>query len=97
MKRRIKVTKDHIKLGHRGRFCFCPVAIALLDAGFERVYVTGDQIRFELYHGNQRVNVEVDAPKSVAKFVDIFDEKGKVEPFGFTLEYDPETQGTVVR
>lgn len=91
MRKRIKVTKDHIKLGHRNRFCFCPVSIALLDAGFEKVFVSGDQIGFEVQYENKSVNVQVDAPKNVAKFVETFDEGGKVKPFVFTLEYYPET------
>lgn len=42
MKQTIKVTNAHIKLGQRGRHNFCPVSIALLEAGFERTYVATD-------------------------------------------------------
>lgn len=87
MKQTIKVTNAHIKLGQRGRHNFCPVSIALLEAGFDRVSVGDISIMFE----SDGYPVNLKTPNKVSNFINKFDnkaEKGGKKPFSFTLDFD---------
>lgn len=85
MQKIISVKKKHIKNGIRDEVDSCPVALALKDAGYTEANVLGDAgwVR-ETYDSNR---VDVAFPRSVQRFVNKFDLKGKnkVRPFNFKL------------
>lgn len=84
----VRVTAKHVKNGTRCNSGKCPVALALLDAGFQRVYVgSGNSISgYQEKLLSTGVNLSVTTLKSVSKvteFIDKFD--GKEQPKGFTF------------
>lgn len=84
MKKLIQVTQKHINKGKRKAFNSCPVALAIKDTGYS--YVDVDQIAIEF--GESLLNCSgMIPPRSVKRFVNKFDEKGRkhVKPFNFFL------------
>lgn len=81
---KVKVLKKHIKAGKR--FCSgkCPVALALLDAGFQRVSVESYTIAATTRRGKQ-TTVVAKTPPSASSFIHSFYTKRAVEPFTFEL------------
>jgi hypothetical protein len=86
MQKVISVTQKHINKGIREERDSCPVALALLDNGFD--FVSVDQISIDWRINNNAVNVA--SPRSVARFVTKFDKLGKkaVKPFNFKLNVE---------
>lgn len=88
MKILVSVTSKHIKLGRKlgkqimngqipGFYSqYCPVALALTDAGLGRFSVFG--VRCSNSEGNTFI-----LPRSVSRFVSRFDDKKVVKPFRF--------------
>lgn len=92
----IRVKKNHIARGIPNTGNFCPVALALKDAGykFPNVHVGGKVAEYsDLYRrdawykeirGDPRTLFAV-LPNNVREFVEKFDETGEGEPFKFYL------------
>lgn len=78
----IKVQKKHILRGIQEESNACPVALALIDAGFKCPDVGYNDMRDDI------INVSFHYPRSVKRFVKTFDKKGKkaVKPFSFILK-----------
>jgi hypothetical protein len=79
----ITVTAGHIAKGEAGECERCPVALAILDAFPDPVYVSV---------GLDNIIVGppgtvIDAPLEVRAFIEVFDSTGDGEPFTFTLDY----------
>lgn len=76
----VKVTKKHIRLGKRSCVSECPIALAMKDAGFERVGVSSD-------HAEYGDNFEklVYLPGKVSEFIDAFDHQREVHPISFRV------------
>jgi hypothetical protein len=79
----VNVTASHIKRGVSGDSSSCPVALALRGKKYTFISVN-DEIEFVNRSGSI---VTVPSPKSVAKFIDRFDDGKKVKPFSFKLSY----------
>lgn len=78
---RVKVTEDHIRLGRPGLPCYCPVALAIIEAvGFE-ARVHGDYVHFPDID-----DLCVDLPRRARKFISDFDDRAQVRPFSFQIE-----------
>lgn len=76
----VKVTQEHIDNGGLRNCRACPVALALIDAGYSEVAVSADG----LYISDSFGRLEV--PPAVAKFIKAFDSGYQVWPFEFALE-----------
>jgi hypothetical protein len=74
----VRVMRKHIKAGKRRSPSFCPVALALRDAGFTKVSV---DCTIEV---KQLQYVQV-TPKTVLAFIRNFDTGRLVKPFSFRL------------
>lgn len=79
----VKVTDPNIKQGHKKSFCFCPIAIAMMEAGFEAVRVEPDIISFEPSDSDTMIHLSV--PDKLKKFIKSFDTKKSVKPFQFKI------------
>jgi len=80
----IKVTQDHI---NRGELCcsgHCPVALALMSAGFTWVSVGLSNMMFTTKSGAKKC---VEPPEKVRNFIILFDQSYHVLPFEFELVY----------
>lgn len=84
----ITVKAKHIRHGIQETATFCPVALALKEAGIENVSVGNREIN-TTYYDNGIIKEEraYHCPRSVTRFVKKFDRKGKkaVKPFSFKL------------
>lgn len=91
MRTKISVKRKHITKGKRENICLCPVALALADAGFRLPRVYGNVITFNpSTAGLITYNREsIDAPRTVARFVNKFDKGGRdaVSPFNFYINH----------
>lgn len=81
----IHVTQDHINRGQRGSCSSDPVALALLDAGFIRPWVSPTGIRTDGFNGGF-MREDWTMPEEVVEFIKNFDNFGFVDPFDFPLE-----------
>ena len=76
----VKVTQEHIDAGTRQSGSGCPVALALVDAGFQSPYVDSETITWA---GN-----EVSLDTQAYDFIWAFDDLFHVEPFEFFIEVE---------
>ena len=83
----VKVLDRHIQKGKPNKCAECPIALALVDAGFDRPWVDHslvhyfakpDGVREELYH--------FWLPGDAVGFVEDFDEGKPVKPFEFIVD-----------
>jgi len=79
MKIKIKVNSKHIKNGTSDTDS-CPIALALMDNGYKDVSVDTDSIEFTTKRGN---SLKLVPYAKVKKFINTFDDKGKVIPQTF--------------
>lgn len=77
-----RVTKRHIRRGS-SKTDSCPVALSLRQKGFEDVSVDDNTIKFTTKSGH---TIETSVPRSIHRFVNAFDDKKKVKPFGYRIE-----------
>lgn len=84
MRKLIKVTKENIELGLAKDGEFCPVGLALKDAGLFRPWVTRSFIRGRPPLGSEKV-VNMDTPENVTRFISRFDNHRPVKPFNFYI------------
>jgi hypothetical protein len=77
MKTRIKVsvTDKHIKEGKCDNPRYCPIALAIKELGFEKVYVDKRYFLINKEHYGM--------PKKACAFIGKFDENNDVRPFSF--------------
>ena len=81
----IEVTRDHIERGEPDCRAACPVALALVDAGYAEADVDPHDI---CYVNDDGADVKLRSPESVARFVQDFDDDDTREfvlPFKFEL------------
>jgi len=83
----ITVTDTHITYGLPGKRCFCPIAMAIMDANIipdTLVSVEYGAARF--FRSGDMMPVAIGRlPKNAQVFVDKFDTGEPVEPFEFTM------------
>lgn len=84
MKKKIEVTQEDIRKGKRFQNDACPVALAV-QRTLKRQAIIGDRL-FSLYNKRGLIYTYGTLPKAVQLFINKFDNKEKVEPFGFTLK-----------
>ena len=87
----IKVTQEHIDKGKANSACECPIALAMISAGFIGVLVDGVHIYVGLWLMGGKVS-KSHTPTSARMFIHKFDLRESVEPFEFNLdplEYNP--------
>lgn len=95
---KVRVTRKHINKGAQGECSLCPVALALIDAGFQKVSVGAGDIDVAASRGklvqvigydlnNNFIDNAPDVRDTVESFVEAFDTYGPVavKPFSFTL------------
>ncbi len=82
----INVTRNCIKKGVARNSRACPIALALIKAGFNDVQVIADEKEVRIY-GVYKFKYELDviAPKKVFDFVTKFDKDEEVKPFTFSV------------
>jgi hypothetical protein len=80
----IRVTQEHIKQGMPRYTGGCPVALACRDAGLDNAYVGWEYITWGLHDdpGHQTI-----VPPEVQGKINLYDERGYMQPFEFTLDY----------
>lgn len=87
---KIEVTQNHIEAGARRSCDRCPIALALLDAGFPSPYVSSKWARLNHDYGQpeqQGKRQQVSLPEIAQQFVRFFDSPHhSVEPFSFTIK-----------
>ena len=81
MKFKINVTQKHIDKGESSATS-CPIALALLDAGYDRPWVICNSISFR---NKQKEYVYISPTKKTNDFIDRFDDGLIVKPAIFTL------------
>jgi len=77
----IKVQKKHIKLGKRGDFARCPIALAIKDVVIPETVVT--LVGKVNFMNSGRV---FELPRSARRFIRRFDMNKPVKPFNCLLE-----------
>lgn len=86
MKRKIKVTQDHINKGQPHAACYCPIALAMLGMGFDDIEVVSNRVSGEIdgsYYG-------ADLPVEARSFVLTFDDDPRdesLQPFEFEVDF----------
>ena len=86
---RVKVTQEHIDLGWRHHFAWCPIGRAILDMkGVHDVKVGMDRIRW-ITSADGPFSAET--PPEAQQFINDFDNKEGVKPFEFDLK--PKSMG----
>jgi hypothetical protein len=77
----IEVTQEHIDNGDRESNSRCPIALAMIDAGYNCPFV-----------GNSGVNTfdhsRVDLPQVAVEFIQNLSSKRNVKPFSFELDLE---------
>lgn len=82
----VRVTQDHIDHGHPGTCHMCPVALALMAAGFDEASAGKVKLRaYEEIRGWFLVTWQCDTPTTVVAFIDQYDSAGEVHPFTFDV------------
>ncbi len=85
---KIRVTQDNIYDGNEGDVMFCPVALALEDAGLVYPSVGDSQARWNGQGPDGWAERQIaDLPNEVVRFIHQFDAGGRddVAPFDFEL------------
>ncbi len=72
---KIKVTADDITRGQRYQVGSCPIALAIIDAGFENVLACSGYARIQ--------NSRIPLPEEANTFMLLFDANLPVQPFEF--------------
>jgi len=80
---KVRVTREHIKMGKRVTLTMCPIALALKPL-YPEVSVDSYHIRLKRFT-NTKPSVEVTTPRKASEFVQAFDGNLPVKPFTFTL------------
>lgn len=75
---KIRVTQQHIEEGRRGSCRECPIALAIVSAGFFKAWVGASQIR-------ANGKLWCDTPPEVYRFIQKFDTNKRVKPFEFEI------------
>lgn len=78
----ISVLARHVHYGVRGNCTRCPIALAIIDAGYAHPYV-GSNIEFQSKTSSAVFAYHI--PKEVSNFMMDFDRTGKGKPFTFRL------------
>lgn len=89
----INVTQQHIEDGARRSCDRCPIALAMLKAGFPSPYISSTWARLNHDYGqpeHQGRRQQVNLPKIVQQFVRSFDSHHSVHPFSFTIKVPTE-------
>jgi hypothetical protein len=86
----ISVTAEHIAKGVAGDCELCPVALAILDAFPDLMYISVGLDNIIV--GPRGARTVIDAPLEVRAFIEVFDGTGDGEPFTFTLDYPAVTK-----
>lgn len=81
MRKLIKVRLRHIRGGEPKSSGFCPVALAIRDAGISVFFVCAGEISY-----GYPKHVNATPPRSVKRFIRRFDDRKPVKPFNFFLE-----------
>ena len=76
---KISVTQQHIDRGVKGSATSDPIALALLDAGWEKAYAGASTLK-------DKNRYAFTTPPEVYRFMRDFDTGRRVEPFDFELE-----------
>jgi hypothetical protein len=79
----IKVTQKHIDAGIPKNACFCPIAAAVRELGFNEIALDDSVAVIKKKEGHWDT---VSVPSSVKKFIAKFDSGKFVEPFEFELD-----------
>lgn len=79
----ITVTAEHVRYGHAKDVCGCPIALAMIAAGFREPMVAS---RVVWAHDPEGWPVKADLPQEVRDAMRGFDERRRMEPFSFVLE-----------
>lgn len=83
----IKVTERHIANGERNSPRGCPIALALIDAGYRCVAVAKDSIEFGTDFEYLQVHLsQLESGLEISDFIDDFDRGKNVSPILFELE-----------
>ena len=82
----ITVTATHIRIAEPGNPYFCPVNLALRDAGLKRVKVTRCTIRYSHNRARMLPGIRKELPKKAQDFLFKYDTNQEVKPFQFELE-----------
>ena len=83
----IEVTAEDIKAGKRHDCSRCPVALAL-NRFTGRVWVVGGDGASLIHSGIQSIRLHF--PDTVARWIVMFDDFGRVAPFKFTVKIPKE-------
>ncbi len=76
---KIKITRKHIKSGEPESADSCPIALALMELGF-------DQTSLHVFCSKIKANkAEIKLPISARKFISAFDDHKPVKPFSFNI------------
>ena len=95
---RIEVTQDHIDAGNRAqacrlsRECNCPIANALIDAGFDKPRVSYGSFTAGRVAGNVALRRRYRLPAVAIPFIEDYDDARHVEPFAFDVDSDDFTE-----
>ena len=81
---RIKVEKKHIQDGKRGSPAYCPIALAIEDAGYWHPVV--DKEVAEFVDSEKEWTWEFDLPTEARSFIMKYDAGREVRPFEFEVE-----------
>lgn len=81
----ISVTQEHIDRGQKSHGDQCPVALALVDAGFQRQPLT--VLHERAYYRSNGVNYKVNFPIRATRFIKKIDagKKAECKPFRFWI------------
>lgn len=82
---KIRVTRKHIENGEREMTAYCPVALAMVSAGFKGVGVHNDHVEVITKGGRYPTVEYYELPKKVQRFVLDYDMERPVKPFTFSL------------
>ncbi len=79
----VKVTRNHILAGRRFNPRKCPIALALMSAGFYKAQVTG--LTVNARRRGDRRDVTWEIPNRAVEFITRFDNGDPVQPFELRL------------
>lgn len=78
----IQVKQKHIRKGRRFKSRGCPIALALLDAGFKNPSVGVESY----YYCDNEFQEKINLSLKCRKFILDFDSEEKVKPFSFIVK-----------
>jgi hypothetical protein len=89
---RVEVSQQHIDAGNRAqgsrlsRECNCPIANALIDAGFDNPKVSYGSFTAGRVAGNVVLRRRYRLPAAAITFIENYDDARHVEPFAFDVD-----------